>query len=169
VRPERRAPRAALALLLATCGCFAQAQEPWQEAPTAAPPALKLDRLVSVDVTGSELRFGVQPDSVTIDPDGVVRYVVAATSASGVVSAFHEGLRCVSGEVKVYARHHPDTGWTPVKDPTWRPLQGNAAQRHSLAIARNGACIGRGSNRSAAQIVRDLAAPAETRFRNEVR
>lgn len=144
------------------------AQEPWQEAATPEPPTLKLDRLVPVDLPRSTLRFGVQPDSVSIGPDAVVRYVVVATSASGAVNAIYEGIRCEGGQVKVYARHNPDTGWTPAKGD-WQSIHDNAAQRHSLAIARNGACIGRGTNTSAARVLRDLAAPVDERFQNERR
>jgi hypothetical protein len=161
--------RAVFALLVAAHAPFSGAQEAWQEVAPAQPPALKLDKLVPVEVTGSALRFGVQPESVTIDRDGVVRYVVASTSTSGAVNASYEGIRCVTAEVKVHARHNPETGWTMVKDAAWQPVQGNAAHRHSLAIARHGACVGRGSNRSPAQVVRDLAAPADTRFGNEGR
>lgn len=141
----------------------------WQEADTPAPPQLNLRRAIPLDLAGSSLRFSVQPDSVSIGPDRVVRYVVLATSSSGALNAMYEGLRCVTGEVKVYARYQPGSGWTPVERPEWQSVHGNPAQRHSLAIARTGACQGRGANYTAAQIVRDLAAPVDDRFGSEQR
>jgi hypothetical protein len=43
-------------------------------------------------------------------------------------------------------------------------LQGQSQSRHTLVVARTAACMGHGPNRSAAQIVRDLRAPVDTRF-----
>lgn len=150
--------------LLAGTG-IAIAQEPWQEQAAPEPPALVLDGVVPVEVPRSTLRFGVQSNSVSIGSDAVVRYVVIATSATGPVNAMYEGIRCDAGEVKVYARHNPDRGWAIVKDAPWQPLYNNGAQRHSLVIARNGACIGRGTNRTPERVIRDLRAPADERFR----
>jgi len=166
--PARRWLAAATALL-ALAGPLQAQDEPWQELAVPEAPPLKADGLVSIDLTGSTLRFGVQPDSVSIGKDGVVRYVVVATSSTGAINAMYEGIHCASGQVKVYARHTPGTGWSPTKDAPWRALQDNSATRHSLAIARNGACIGRGANSSPQQVLRDLGAPPQERFRIEYR
>jgi hypothetical protein len=45
----------------------------------------------------------------------------------------------------------------------------NRAARHSLAIARNGACTGSAPNVSAAQITRDLASNSQGRYSRESR
>jgi hypothetical protein len=128
--------------------------------------ALRLDRLIRIDMPESTLRFGVDPASVTVTSDGIVRYVVVATSASGAVNALYEGIRCSTAETRLYARHNPDTGWVPVKDGEWRPLHEARPTRHSLAIARGGACLGSGPNQSAARIVRDLGGDVNWRFWN---
>jgi hypothetical protein len=132
------------------------------------PPPLRVERLIEVEMPGRGLRYGVEPASVTVTPDGVVRYVVVAASDSGLVNAMYEGIRCSTAEVKVYARHHADTGWKPVAGADWQTLY-EPAQRHSLVIARNGVCMGRVPNGSVPQIVRDLAAPMDRRFRPEFR
>jgi hypothetical protein len=135
------------------------------EAPPPAP--LRLDRLIPIDIPGSTLRFGVDPASVVLTSDGIVRYVVVATSGSGAVNAFYEGIRCTTAETRVYARHNPDSGWVPVKDGQWRSLHETRPSHHSLAIARNGACLGAAPNQSAAQIVRDLGGDVNWRFWNK--
>lgn len=137
----------------------------WREAQAPTPPALALDKLIPVDLPGSLLRFGVQSDSVSIGSDGIVRYVVVARSDGGAVNAMYEGLRCNTAQVRQYARHDAASGWKPVGgEPQWQALHGSAATRHSLVIARTGACLGHAANRSASQIVKDLRAPADTRF-----
>ncbi|AMO22145.1 hypothetical protein GCM10027034_24460 [Ramlibacter solisilvae] len=166
--------RRELAGLAAACAAFAASAQlnpsdpDWREAAPPPPPALRTDKLVGVDLSGSALRFGVDPDSVTVGSDRVVRYVVVATSTSGAVNAMYEGIRCDRALYRVYARHTPGAGWTPAQDD-WRPIHEVAAARHTLAIARNGACVGNASNMSAAQVLRDLKASPEMRFRTEAR
>lgn len=138
----------------------------WKELEAAPPPVVRTTGLVEVDVSGSSLRFGVDPDSVTILEDGIVRYVVVATSRTGTVNAIYEGIHCHRGDVKVYARWNPDTGWTPQPRAEWQALQDIPNARYSLQIARNGACFGRAPNGPAAKVVRDLKAPVDRRFEN---
>ena len=162
--------RSLMALVLSATAFSAGAQlappDPdWQEVEAPPPPAFRLDRLIPLDLPLASLRFGVDPASVTLASDGIVRYVVVASS-SGAVNAIYEGIRCSTAQVKVYARHNPETGWTLVPDGPWRSLHETLPSRHSLLIARTGACLGCGPNRSAVQIVRDLRAPVDTRFNN---
>jgi hypothetical protein len=155
------------ALLLAASLVHAQLATPdpdWKEAEVPAPPPLRTDALIPLELPRSELRFGVDPASVAVGSDGIVRYVVVASSRSGAVNAIYEGIRCNTGEFKVYARQNPGSGWIIARESRWRELHEQPVSRHSLAIARNGACVGHGPNRSATQIVRDLRAPADTRF-----
>jgi hypothetical protein len=127
---------------------------------------LRLDRLIRIEIPGSTLRFGVDPASVVLTSDGIVRYVVVATSSSGAVNAFYEGIRCSTAETRLYARHNPDRGWVPVKDGLWRSLYETRPSGHSLVIARTGACVGGAPNQSAAQIVKDLGGSVNWRFWN---
>ncbi|MHB1123434.1 MAG: CNP1-like family protein [Ramlibacter sp.] len=157
--------RLALALMLAASAAHAQLADTnpdWKESEAPAPPALRTTGLIPLEIPGSQLRFGVDPASVSLAGDGVVRYVVVAAGSGGAVNGLYEGIRCSTGEYKVYARN-AGSGWSmPGSD--WRLLHDEPRSRHSLLVARTGACIGRGPNRSAAQIVRDLRAPADQRF-----
>jgi len=141
----------------------------WQESEAPPPPAMKLEGLVPIDMGNTaELRWGVDPDSIAVGKDGIVRYVVVGQSASGSVNGYYEGVRCKTAEVRVYARHAREGEWVPAQG-SWMPLHGSSVARHSLAIAREGACIGHAPNGSRSQIARDLAESADYRFRNEVR
>jgi hypothetical protein len=140
----------------------------WKEAEAPPPPALRTEGLIALDVRGSSLRWGIDPASISVARDGVVRYVVVGLGDGGAVNGFYEGLRCSTGEVKVYARHAREGGWVRSTRLEWTALQAPAA-RHSLAIARGGACAGQAPNDSASQIARDLAASPNWRFRNEAR
>jgi hypothetical protein len=163
--------RSLLALALAGATfCVAAQLAPgnpdWKEIDAPPPPPLRTSGLIPLEVDGgaSTLRFGVDPASVTLNSDGVVRYVVVATSSSGTVNAMYEGIRCGTGEVKVYARHNPDSGWVPSAGADWRDMRQMPNLRHSLAVARQGACMGHSANGSARQIVMDLRAPLDRRY-----
>jgi hypothetical protein len=136
----------------------------WKELDAPAPPVLRTQGLIPLEVQGSSLRFGVDPGSITVGADAIVRYVVVATSSSGTTNGIYEGVRCSTGDVKVYARHNPDTGWVPARNSEWQPLQATANSRYSLQVARSGACMGRSPNGPAVQIVRDLRASPDSRF-----
>lgn len=136
----------------------------WREVEAPPPGALDTRDLIPIEIPRSSLRFGVAPSSIAIGADGIVRYVVVASSASGAMNGLYEGIRCNTGEFKVYARHNPGSGWVPVKDAQWRSLHENKVSPHSLIIARTGVCIGHGTNQPASAIVRDLRSPIDTRF-----
>ena len=158
---------AAAAILLAASLARAQlapVDPDWREVEAPPAPAFSLQGLVPLDVPRSAMRYGVAPATVSIGPDGIVRYVVVATSPSGVNNVMYEGVRCNTGEFKVYARHNPGSGWTIVKDAEWKPLHDAPLPRHALVVARTGACIGHGTNQPAERIVRSLRTPADTKF-----
>jgi len=159
--------RLAWALALAASGALGQlapVDPDWRELEAPPPPQFKQEGLIPLDVPRATLHFGVDPDSIAIGNDSIVRYVVVATGSGGAVNGLYEALRCNTGEFKVYARYNPGTGWTIAKDAQWRPLHGAPGSPHSLAMARYGACVGRAPNRSPQQIARDLRAPADRRF-----
>jgi hypothetical protein len=135
----------------------------WKEIEAPPPPELRTRGLIPVEVVGTGLKFGVDPASITVGSDGVVRYVVVATSNTGAVNGIYEGLKCNTGEAKVYARHNPDTGWVPAKGE-WRNVYRTPNSRYSLAIAKSGACKEHAPNGTPAQIAQDLRAPADLRF-----
>lgn len=135
----------------------------WKELDAPPPPALRTSGLIAIDVPGTSLHFGVDPASITVGKDRIVRYVVVATSNSGAVNGMYEGIRCDAGEVKVYARHNPGSGWVR-STSDWQDIFRTPNSRYSLAIARSGVCQDNAPNVSPAQIILDLKAPADRRY-----
>jgi hypothetical protein len=163
---HRRILALAFAGAAATAGAqlIPDANIDWQEAEAPPPPALRTQGLLPIEVKGTSLQFGVDPASITVGADRVVRYVVVATSPSGTVNAIYEGIRCATGEVKVYARHNPESGWVPSRNGEWQNIFRTANSRHSLVIAKSGACMENAPNGSPTQIAIDLRAPIDRRF-----
>lgn len=135
-----------LSLLLCTSMASAQfiADDPdWKEVDVPAPPAFELKRLIPVEVSRqSQLQWGIDPETIKITSDGIVRYVVVAQSASGTVNAMYEGLRCNKAETRTYARHNPDSGWVKTNESEWKSFRDVLRSGHASAIARQGLCIG---------------------------
>src|SRR5207247_2560510 len=106
-------------LALAGTTGYAQIKSDWERAnedrlkqsqeQAVPPPSLDKARLVEVKSTlaaDTDFRFFIDPESVSVGEDRIVRYVLVARSPSGSESVTFEGIRCL-GEYRVYAVGHP--------------------------------------------------------------
>ncbi|CAM3397537.1 CNP1-like family protein [Polaromonas hydrogenivorans] len=150
-----------LSLSSAAWAQFAVEDAEWKESEVPPPPAFDVGKLVIFEVSpNSSLVYGVDPASISISKsDGVVRYVMVATSASGARNVMYEGLRCSSGEFKTYARYSPEGRWNMASDPEWRSLFGNMPSKHALRFAQAGACDNAALPLSVNALVRRLKNP----------
>lgn len=129
----------------------------WTEEAVPPPPAFDAGKLLTFDVPQtSSLTYGVDPSTLRISKDGVLSYVLVASSASGARNVLYEGIRCVTGEVKTYARSGPSGVWSPVAKPAWRSMFDNMPSKHALAFAKAGACEGAAQVTSVEELVRQL-------------
>lgn len=133
----------------------------WKETEAPPPPAFDVNKLVLFDVpTSLSLVYGIDPAAVSISKsDSLVRYVVVATSATGVRNVIYEALRCSTGEFKAYARYSTDGKWTSVSNPQWRSVFDNMPSKHALRLARSGACDGTAPVGSVTELVSKLKNP----------
>ncbi|MBB1077400.1 CNP1-like family protein [Rhodoferax sp. 4810] len=150
----------ALALTLAT-GLHAQLapEDPdWKESEAPPPPAFSVDKLLPLAMPPYvSLKFGIDPATLSIAEDGIVRYVVVARNTGGSVTAMYEAIRCSTGEVKTYARAGNTGAWSMVSEPQWRGLTDNLPSKHAWVFARQAACDGRAAAASStADIVKAL-------------
>jgi hypothetical protein len=152
---------AGLLLAVAAHAQFIADDPDWKEVEVPPPPAFDLKRLIPIEVSRqSHLQWGIDPETVKITSDGIVRYVVVARSSSGVVNAMYEGLRCNKAESRTYARHNPDSGWVKASESEWKSLLDVQRSSHASAIARQGLCIGAApptNAREGVQRLRDAA------------
>jgi hypothetical protein len=161
MRIDRALACAALLLFAAAAaGQLIDIDPDWKETEVPPPPAFRTDRLIRLEMPRYlATQFGVDPQTLQVTPDGLVRYVIVARAPGGTSHAMYEGLRCQTGEVKTYARYGSNASWSLVRDPQWRALSSNQASAHSLALARQGACDGRAAAAAnAATIIRNLTA-----------
>lgn len=133
----------------------------WKESDAPPPPAFDMGRLLAFDgPVNSSLTYGVDPASLQLSPsDGLIRYVLVASNASGARNVMYEAIRCATAEFKTYARYGPDGRWSPVSNASWRPMLGNTPSRHALYFARAGACDGASTPGSVNALVYQLKNP----------
>jgi hypothetical protein len=137
-----------IALCLIGASALAWGQTPaepaeWVEAAVPPPPAFSTDTLLPIEMPPYvTLKIGIDPQTVALGSDGVVRYVVVMRNASGSTQAVYEGILCSIGAVKTYARAGTGGTWTLVQEPQWRDLTDNLPSRHAFALARQGVCDG---------------------------
>lgn len=131
----------------------------WVESPPPPPPAFSKENLIPISMPPYvSVKVGLDPASLSVGDDGVVRYVIVMTNASGQSSAVYEGIRCASDEVKTYARLGAAGQWNLLANPSWKGLGENMPSRHAFAFARQGACENRLAT-SVAEVIAALKAP----------
>ena len=122
-----------------------QAEEkPWEEQKLALPPYPRPENLLKFQVSGStSFDFFVDPTSISVGKDGVVRYALMARSSTGATNVSFEGIKCTGRERKLYAFGRPDGTWSQARDARWGPITGNQANRHHAALADEFFCPAR--------------------------
>lgn len=146
--------RAVAALLLSLASLAAHGQTryaledeadkgPWKEAEIQLPPAPALGDLLKLDIgSAATQEFSVDPKSITIETDGVVRYTVVAASRGGALSISYEGIRCESFERRVYAFGHKDGTWTRSRQIAWARIVRGARNDPGETLALDFFCEG---------------------------
>jgi hypothetical protein len=99
----------------------------WKENPLEGlPPLPQADaKLLPFTVSNdSPLKFAIDPTSLTIGTDGVVRYTVVVTSPSGARNVNYEGIRCDTYEWKLYASLDADhNSWDQTVAGDWARIE----------------------------------------------
>lgn len=137
-----RVHRACLALLLCLSAAPSVAAEEedympkrWQESEVSMPAPPARERLQPFYVSATtENRFMLDPETISVGSDGVVRYVLVVESAAGARNVSYEGIRCESAERRLYAFGRADGSWSPARGKLWLPIQGNSLNRQHAAL-----------------------------------
>ncbi len=100
----------------------------WKESEVPLPPYPVDSGLIEFPVSsGATFRFFIDAASLSVAPDGVVRYTLVARSPSGVSNISYEGIRCANKSYKVFAQGAGGR-WSP-RESEWREIQARTIQR----------------------------------------
>lgn len=134
--------RAALAVAAAFLATVAVAEfdedydvKPWQEVAVELPPAPDAKNLIGFYVSpATDNRFFIDAASLNAGSDGVVRYTMVVEAAGGSRNVTHEGLRCETRELRVYAFGQRDGSWSKARSNEWRRIRDVAANRQHVVL-----------------------------------
>ena len=119
---------------------------PWRELAAEIPPLPNSAEFLplQLDTLPRGMRAFLHLDSLTVgERDAVVRYWLLLTGQGGGFNATYEGVKCNTGEYKVYAYGNPERQRKVrvMPDPKWRA---HGASRHDLReeLTRDYLCTG---------------------------
>ena len=114
---------------------FDEDNKPWQEVQAQLPAYPKTEEMLPFFVSAAtDNQFFIDPKSISVGDDGVVRYTLIAKSPSGVLNVSFEGMRCGTHERKLYAFGRMDHTWSRNKYAKWEEIryQDRNRQHHML-------------------------------------
>jgi hypothetical protein len=107
----------------------------WQEQKGALPPYPLEENLqeFTVDAMGGRFRYFLDTKGIGAGDDNVIRYTLVVRSKSGAENVSHEGLRCSTGEYKLYG-YGVRNELKPVRKPTWKPITTRRQDSHRYLL-----------------------------------
>ena len=87
-----------------------------------------------VDDPAQAFTYGIDPASLSVGEDGVVRYTVVLKSRAGARNVFFEGIRCQTLEYKTYAHGTPEDRFQALRAPAWQGLSKSGSGRYRFEL-----------------------------------
>lgn len=136
-----------LAWLLLLPAFAVPATEPEVDAPDgteerAEPPPLPRNAdLIEFHVSAATShRFFIDGATLDVGKDGVVRYTLVVRTSGGATNVSHEGIRCKTGEYRIYATGRADGTWAKSRKVPWRRIENKPVNRHHATLNRDLFC-----------------------------
>jgi hypothetical protein len=116
----------------------------WEETEAKLPAYPKPENLIGFEVVAMRsFRFFVDTESINPAKNGVVFYTMVARSGSGTENVMFIGLRCATGEQRIYANGRgADQTWSVVRDSKWKLIEPRSVALQYMAIRRDFFCPG---------------------------
>ena len=131
--------------------------EEWKESAVTLPRWPEQDDLLEVSVDRADFPFRVyiDPESLSIGDEGVVRYALVIISSSGAWNATFEGMQCGEGEYRRYA-YGSGRQWQQVSGSPWRRIMDGGMDGYRYTLYRDYMCDNAGSNPQVHEILRSI-------------
>jgi hypothetical protein len=106
--------------------------EPKEEKPeleVPPPPYPKPATLLPFRSDGTSSQVLIDTASLSLGEDDILRYTLVIRGSGGAENVSYEGMRCSTGERRVYAYGRRGDIWSPVRTPSWTQV-GNSSINH---------------------------------------
>jgi hypothetical protein len=131
--------------------------KPWAEVAAQLPPYPQAANLVEFNVSSATRnRHFVDTASISVGEDKVVRYSVVIEAAGGAKNVSFEGMRCETGERRLYAYGQPDGTWSKARRAGWEPIKFRSLLSYHKALFEDHFCPDGINVRDARAAVRSL-------------
>ncbi|HQT31536.1 MAG: hypothetical protein B7Y21_03905 [Hydrogenophilales bacterium 16-61-112] len=118
-----------------------EADKPWLETEAQLPAYPKAENLLPFRVSPvSRNRYFIDSTSISVGGDGVIRYTLVIDAAGGAKNVSFEGLRCESGEYRLYAHGHPDGTWSKARSAGWAAIKFRSQLSYQKALFEEHFC-----------------------------
>lgn len=132
-------------------------EKPWVELQAQLPAYPAEGNYLPFFVSATAVnQFFIDAQSISIGEDGVVRYTLIVKSPHGAVNVSFEGMRCASGERKLYAFGRSDGSWSKARASKWENIEYKDVNRHHHMLHDDFFCIGQTPAKSVEDIVKNL-------------
>ena len=161
------------ALFLILFRCVSADEEPgWSRGPFVEPPAWKEavpelpaypqnDRLLEFPVSkpGYDFSVFIDPQSLSVGTDRVVRYTLVIVSSSGARNISYEGLHCGKHEYRRYA-YGSSGAWYPIEASPWQRVTDAGMDHYRYVLYWDYLCSPLRTNLDAEEIIRRIRNPS---------
>jgi hypothetical protein len=141
-----RGLRLAVLLFIVSCGVRADEETGWNRGAVVEPPPWKEEvpqlpaypennRLLELpaDLPGYDFRVFIDPGSLTVGGDRVVRYTLVIVSSSGAQNISYEGVHCGKHEYRRYAYGY-DGAWHPIDASPWQRVTNTGIDHYRYVL-----------------------------------
>ena len=116
-------------------------EKPWAEVEVQLPAFPETENLIAFRVGYHiDTKYLIDGNSLSVGPDGVIRYTLVVISASGAKNISYEGLRCATAERRLYAFGRSDKTWSKARSNLWVRLKGST-NTHHVDLYSNYFCV----------------------------
>lgn len=131
--------------------------ESWVEGTSQLPAYPSAESLLPFTVSSATRnRYFVDAASIDVGADGVIRYTAVIEAAGGAKNVSYEGLRCESGEYRLYAYGHPDGTWSKARHADWEAIKFHSLLSYQKVLYEDYFCPGGIQVRDSKEAIRNL-------------
>jgi hypothetical protein len=127
---------------------------PWKEEVPQLPAFPADAGLLEIpsDLPGYDFRVFIDPESLTVGGDRVVRYTLVFVSSSGARNISYEGVHCGEHEYRRYA-YGADGAWHPIDASPWQRVTNTGIDHYRYVLYWDYLCSPLHTNLDAAEMV----------------